>query len=171
VGFLYVRRAILDTLHPPMIDLFSARWVATDRYELRADARRFENWENNYAAKLGMGRAIDYALEIGIDNIEQEVTRLSAMLRDMLAAVPGVTVHDIGSRKCGIVTFSVAGAAAREIEQHLRANRILVSVSSPASTLIDASRRELPDLVRSGVHYFNQESELQSLVEAVSNFR
>ena len=171
VGFLYVRSAILDTLHPPMIDLFSARWVAVDQYELRADARRFENWENNYAARLGMGRAIDYALEIGIDNIEQEVTRLSAMLRDMLAAVPGVTVHDIGNRKCGIVTFSVADSAASDIEKHLRANQILVSVSSPASTLIDASRRELPDLVRSGVHYFNQESELQSLVEAVSNFR
>ncbi len=171
MGFLYVRDSILDSLHPPMIDLFSARWVAADQYELRADARRFENWENNYAAKLGMGRAIDYALEIGIDNIEQEVTRLSAMLREMLAAVPGVTVQDIGNRKCGIVTFSVADTAAREIEQHLRANRILVSVSSPASTLIDASRRELPDLVRSGVHYFNQESELQSLVEAVSNFR
>ncbi len=171
MGFLYVRDSILDSLHPPMIDLFSARWVAADHYELRADARRFENWENNYAAKLGMGRAIDYALEIGIDNIEQEVTRLSAMLREMLAAVPGVTVQDIGNRKCGIVTFSVADTAAREIEQHLRANRILVSVSSPASTLIDASRRELPDLVRSGVHYFNQESELQSLVEAVSNFR
>ena len=171
MGFLYVRDSILDSLHPPMIDLFSARWVAADRYELRADARRFENWENNYAARLGMGRAIDYALEIGIDNIEQEVTRLSAMLRDMLAAVPGVTVHDIGNRKCGIVTFSVADSAASDIEKHLRANQILVSVSSPASTLIDASRRELPDLVRSGVHYFNQESELQSLVEAVSNFR
>ena len=171
MGFLYVRDSILDSLHPPMIDLFSARWVAADHYELRADARRFENWENNYAAKLGMGCAIDYALEIGIDNIEQEVTRLSAMLRELLAAVPGVTVHDIGNRKCGIVTFSVAGSAAGDIEKHLRANQILVSVSSPASTLIDASRRELPDLVRSGVHYFNQESELKSLVEAVSNFR
>jgi cysteine desulfurase/selenocysteine lyase len=93
------------------------------------------------------------------------------MMRELLAAVPGVTVHDIGNRKCGIVTFSVAGAAAGDIEKHLRENRILVSVSSPASTLIDASRRELPDLVRSGVHYFNQESELKSLVAAVSNFR
>jgi len=170
VGFLYVRNAILDTLHPPMIDLFSARWVAADRYELRADARRFENWESNYAAKLGMGRAIEYALDIGVDVIQQEVTRLSTLLRDMLAVVPGVTLHDIGKRKCGIVTFSVAGVAAVEIETYLRNKRILVSVSSPASTLIDARRRELPDLVRSGVHYFNTEAELETLVAALQRY-
>jgi selenocysteine lyase/cysteine desulfurase len=167
-GFLYVRRAALENLHPPMIDLFSARWVAADRYELRADARRFENWENNYAAKLGLGRAIDYALDIGIEAIEREVTRLAALLRERLAALPGVTVQDIGRRQCGIVTFSVAGVEATEIETRLREARILVSVSSPSSTLIDASRRRLPSLVRSGVHYFNLESELDALVDVVS---
>jgi selenocysteine lyase/cysteine desulfurase len=168
VGFLYVRNAVIDKLHPPMIDLYSACWVAADRYELRGDARRFENWENNYAARLGLGRAIDYALDIGIDAIEREVTRLAALLRERLAALPGVTVQDIGRRQCGIVTFSVAGVEAAEIETRLRAARILVSVSSPASTLIDASRRKLPKLVRSGVHYFNLESELDALVAAVS---
>jgi len=168
VGFLYVRASALDNLHPPMIDLYSARWVAADRYELRADARRFENWENNYAARLGLGRAIDYALDVGIDAIEREVTRLAALLRERLAAVPGVSVHDIGRRRCGIVTFSVAGVEAAQIETRLRAARILVSVSSPASTLIDAERRKLPSLVRSGVHYFNLESELDALVAEVS---
>ena len=134
---------------------------------MRADARRFENWENNYAAKLGLGRAIDYALDIGIDAIEQEVTRLAALLRASLASVPGVTVHDIGARKCGIVTFSVEAVAAAAIESELREKQIMVSVSSPASTLIDASRRQLPELVRSGVHYFNTEAELDALVSAV----
>jgi selenocysteine lyase/cysteine desulfurase len=167
VGFLYVRSTVLDTLHPPMIDLFSAHWVAADRYELRADARRFENWENNYAARLGLGRAIDYALDIGIEVIEREVTRLAALLRDLLHAVPAVTVQDIGRHKCGIVTFSMAGVEAVEIETYLRKNRILVSVSSPASTLIDANRRQLPVLVRSGVHYFNTEAELEALVATV----
>jgi selenocysteine lyase/cysteine desulfurase len=169
VGFLYVRNAVLDSLHPPMIDLFSARWLAVDRYELRADARRFENWENNYAAKLGLGRAVEYALEIGVDVIEREVIRLADSLREQLSAVAGVTVQDIGERKCGIVTFSVAGVEASSVEKRLRDNGILVSVSSPNSTLIDATRRQLPDLVRSGVHYFNTDAELERLVHCVSD--
>ena len=167
VGFLFVSNRVLESLHPPMIDLFSATWVDADHYELRQDARRFENWESNYAAKLGLGSAIDYALGIGLDNIEAEVSRLADLLRAMLGEIPGVSVHDIGSRKCGIVTFSIAGIAATEVETRLRQNKVQVSVSSPVSTLIDATRRKLPDLVRSSVHYYNQESELDALVNCV----
>ena len=170
VGFLYVRRSRLESLHPPMIDLFSAQWLAPDRYELRADARRFENWENNYAAKLGLGTAIDYALEIGLDAIEAEVVRLADRLRQQLASIPGVTVQDIGARKCGIVTFSVDGVEASTVQSRLSSQNIMTSVSSPASTLIDARRRQLPDLVRSAVHYFNTDEELDRLVDCVASY-
>ena len=169
VGFLYVSNRIVDSLHPPMIDLFSATWIDAEHYELRKDARRFENWENNYSAKLGLGSAVDYALEIGLDNIEAEITRLAASLRAMLAEIPAVSVHDIGKRKCGIVSFSVAGVDAGEIETRLRQDGINVSVSTPNSTLIDATRRQLPEVVRASVHYYNQDSELRALVDVVKS--
>jgi selenocysteine lyase/cysteine desulfurase len=167
VGFLYVSSRIVESLHPPMIDLFSAIWVDVGRYELRKDARRFENWESNYAAKLGLGSAIDYALNIGLDNIEIEVSRLADIFRARIGEIPGVSVHDIGKRKCGIVTFSVAGVDSAEVETRLRESKIQVSASSPASTLIDARRRELPVLVRASVHYYNQEAQIDALVSCV----
>ncbi len=67
-GFLYVRQGLLETLEPPMIDLFAATWTGPDSYKLRPDAKRFENWENNYAARLGLGVAADYALQVGLQN-------------------------------------------------------------------------------------------------------
>ncbi len=166
-GFLYVSRRVLQTMHPPMIDLFSAIWTDADHYELRPDARRFENWESNYAAKLGFGRAIDYALDIGIANIEAEVTRLAHKLRNRLCEIAGVSVRDIGKRRCGIVTFSVDGQDSYEFADRLIASNINVSVTSPSSTLLDATRRKLPNLVRSSVHYFNQDSEIETFVSAV----
>ena len=166
-GFLYVSNRILDDLHPPMIDMLSAKWTGIDEYQLRPDARRFENWENNYAARLGLGRAIDYALEIGIDNIAAEILRLADRLRDGLAEIPGVTVFDIGRRKCGIVTFALNGVASPEIESRLRENGVHVSFTTPSSTLIDATRRQLPDMVRASVHYFNEDSEIDSCVKLV----
>jgi selenocysteine lyase/cysteine desulfurase len=76
-------------------------------------------------------------------------------------------VHDIGRRKCGIVTFSLAGVAAAEVETRLRQEGVNVSMSSPSSTLIDATRRHLPDLVRASVHYYNQDAELERVVGLV----
>ena len=163
-GFLYVSRRVVEELHPPMIDLFSAEWVEPDCYVLRKDARRFENWENNYAARLGLGAAIDYALAIGIDAIEAEVTRLAGALRERLAGLPGVTVHDIGRRRCGIVSFSIDGIEAAAIEDYLRDHRVNVSRSGPSSTLIDARRRGLPELVRASLHCFNGDDEIERFV-------
>src|ERR671922_276713 len=67
-GFLYVRRSLLEQLDPPMIDLHAATWVAADRYEMLPNARRFENWETNYAGKVALGVAIDYAMQWGVDD-------------------------------------------------------------------------------------------------------
>ncbi len=50
-GFLYVRRSVLGQFDPPFLDLHAADWVATDRYEMRPDSRRFETWETNVAGK------------------------------------------------------------------------------------------------------------------------
>jgi selenocysteine lyase/cysteine desulfurase len=60
---------------------FGAPWVSLDRYELRPDARRFENWEFNYAAVLGLGAAVDYALAIGTYSISFAVASTLLMRR------------------------------------------------------------------------------------------
>ena len=73
-GLLYVRRAILDRLEPPFLDLHAAQWVTPERFEMRPDARRFENWETYYAGKIGLGVAIEYALQWGIEAIWARVT-------------------------------------------------------------------------------------------------
>ncbi len=61
-GFMYVRRDLIERLEPPLLDLHAAEWLADGSYSIRPDARRFENWETNYASKIGLGVAVDYAL-------------------------------------------------------------------------------------------------------------
>jgi len=168
-GFLYVRRDALERLEPPMIDHHGAEWVARDRFALRPDARRFENWEASYATRLGLGAAIDYALEWGIDAIRERSWQLADALRKRLSALPGVEVHDVGAERCAIVTFTVAGVDASAAKAALVADAMNVSVSDVTSARIDFEARALHSVVRASPHYFNSEDELDRFVDAVAS--
>jgi selenocysteine lyase/cysteine desulfurase len=167
IGFLYVERAITEMLEPPLLDLHAATWVAKDRYELRPDALRFENWEANIAAKVGLGVAVEYALGWGIGAIEQRVTELAAQFRTQLAAVQGVTVRDLGQRRCGIVTFDAASRTPQQIKAFLAAERINVSISPVEYSLLDLGERGLANLVRASVHYYNTGAELERFCDVL----
>jgi cysteine desulfurase/selenocysteine lyase len=168
-GFLYVRSSMLERLEPPFLDMRAADWVEPDRYVLRPDAIRFEEWEQAYAAKAGLSTAIDYALGWGLDSIWQRIAALGESLRTRLGDVEGVTVRDLGAVRCGIVTFTVDGVEAGELKERLARERINVTVSPRSSTLLDSNARALPDLVRASVHYYNTDEELDRLVETISN--
>jgi selenocysteine lyase/cysteine desulfurase len=166
-GFLYVRRTLLESLEPPFLDMHAAEWVARDLYEVRNDARRFENWETNYAGKIALGVAIDYAQDWGLNVIKQRVTTLAATLRTRLRDLPGVKVHDLGIERCGIVTFTVDGRDPPVIQRSLAEHRINVSVSARSSTLLDMEARGLACLVRASVHYYNSVEEIERFCETL----
>lgn len=163
-GFLYVRRSALEAFEPPVIDLHGATWVEARGYELRPDARRYENWEFNHAAVHGLRQAVSEALALGTAEIEKVVVRLGERLRTELRAA-GLETFDIGERQSAIVTTSVPGVPAAEVRDRLHARGVNVSVTGPASTRIDAERRGLPDLVRLSPHYYNTDDELTATVE------
>ncbi len=166
-GFLYVRKDWLDRIEPHTLDLYGATLVAPDRYEMRPDARRFEMWESNVAARIGLGVAVDYALSWGLEAIRDRAFALADGLRAQLAAVPGVTVHDLGAERCAIVTFTVDGAASARVKAALGEQGINLSVSTASSTRFDMDARGLTDLVRASPHYYNDEEEVERLVKAV----
>ena len=168
MGFLYVRRDLADGLEPPFIDYRSARWTSRDEYRVESGARRFENWEANYAAKLGLGVAVDYALGWGLEAIERRVVGLADRMRAGLSRTPGIAVHDPGSRRSGIVTFTVAGREPATVEADLRARRINVSVSDVAYHRLGLESRGLGSVVRASAHYYNTEDEVDTLVAALA---
>jgi len=167
-GFLYVRRPLLQRLEPPMIDHFAAPWVSRDHYQLRDDARRFETWENNYAARLGLGAAVDYALAIGLGPIEQRCRLLAERLRNGLAAISGITIRDLGRTPGAIVSFTMEGYEADTIVSSAAAAGITIGASHPSSTRIDAKVRALPIVVRASPHYYNTEAEIDRLIDHVA---
>ena len=168
-GFLWVREPLIETLDPPLLDLHAATLTGPESYEVRNDARRFENWESFVAGRLGLAAAIDYALDLGMDAIRNRIYALAQRLRTGLNALSGVTVRDLGAEKCGIVSFTVDGYAPADIKETLAAQRFNVSASRRSSTLLDMADRQIDALVRASVHYYNTEEEVDRLIAAVDS--
>ena len=166
-GFLYVAKDWIERLDPPLLDQHAATLLNEREYEIRTDARRFENWECFFAGKAALGTAVDYALGWGLDAIEQRVVSLADRLRSGLSAIPGVTVVDEGARKCGIVTFTKDGEDPEAIKARMATQAINISVSGDSGMRVNYDRRGLTTTVRSSVHYVNTEAELDRFLNAL----
>ena len=167
MGFLYASDQALRTIEPPFLDLHAATWTSVDSYEIRTDAKRFENWETNYAAKLGLGVAVDYALELGVERTWPYIQELAGMLRRELEATGTVDVYDKGAVRGGIVTFSVDGFEAEHVQAVLAGSNVNTSISLPEYARYDLAGRHLPTLVRASVHYYNTPHEIARLLDAL----
>ncbi|MBI4642122.1 MAG: aminotransferase class V-fold PLP-dependent enzyme [Candidatus Tectomicrobia bacterium] len=169
MGFLYIECDLAQSLEPILLDLHAAMLSSSDDFTILPNARRFENWEANFAAKLGMGAAVEYALELGLDSIWARIQTISLYLRECLGSIPGVTVTDQGALKSGIVTFTVKGIAAEVVRDALLAEKINVTSSSFRATILDMQERGLPAVVRTSVHAYNTEEEVERVAEKVAS--
>ncbi|MFL5954494.1 MAG: aminotransferase class V-fold PLP-dependent enzyme [Gaiellaceae bacterium] len=170
-GFLYVRRELIGRLEPPFLDMHAAEWLPDGSYRIRGDARRFENWETYYAGKVGLGVAADYALEIGVDAVWARIQLLATRLRALLGELDGVTLLDRVAVLGATVTFDVDGIAPEEVKRRLAAEAVNVSVMEAESAQLDYGARGIAEAVRSSVHYYNSEEELERLASAITRAR
>lgn len=167
VGFLYVREGFVDQLDPVFVELGTAPVVLPDRYEMATGAQRFETWEKAHGNGAGLGAAVDYAMEIGLDDIWERIQVLAATMRELLGEIDGVSVYDRGSVKGGIVTFDVQGRQMLEVQELLAERSINVSTVTPFSAPVDMYGRNIEGLIRASVHAYNTVEEVEDLVEAI----
>jgi selenocysteine lyase/cysteine desulfurase len=168
-GFLYVSdKALNQGLEPLFIDMRGADWIEKDLYKQKDGAIRFEDWEFAYALLLGTGAAIDYLLRLDISTVEKQVQYLSSYLREGLGRIHGVTIHDKGKQRAGLVTFHLKDADPDFIKRDLSAKKINVVTSIRDYAVIDYDEKGVDWTIRVSPHYFNTPGELDIFVEQVS---
>ncbi len=166
-GLLAVRRPLLDRLAPEAPDVRGARWTAERSWELVPDAKRFELWEAAHALRLGLGAALSDLGTLGIDTVARHLATLATSLRERLSALPGVHITDPPAAGGAIVTFVVDGLDASEVQRQLTYRRVHLIAVPAGHGRWDMDHRGLTKVVRASVHVYNDEDDLDALVEAV----
>jgi selenocysteine lyase/cysteine desulfurase len=170
IGFLYVSDSALAAgAYPLLVDMHGATWTDPDRFDLTPDARRFESWEIAQALVLGLGAAVRYALEVGLDTSRDRSRALAEYARARLGQLPGVRVLDRGAERCAIVTLEPGGRPAAEIKLALRARGINTSSPEREDAVIDMDQKGTASAIRISPHYYNTASEVDQAVEALAD--
>jgi selenocysteine lyase/cysteine desulfurase len=168
-GLLYVKTGFAEQMSPPGVGGSAAVWEDAQHYALRPGNERLLEFEVPIAAHLGLGVAIDHALDIGVDAIAARVADLAERLREGLATLDGVAVHDGGRSRCGIVTFTSTRASPVEVKERASTAGVNVSVTEAPWARLDMAPPHPTSVVRASPHYYNTESELDRLLEVVDS--
>eukprot|EP00210_Caulerpa_lentillifera_P000913 g883.t1 len=168
VGFLYINREQFECFEPTAMDVRGAIWNSPMKYTPLENARRCEQYEINFGAKVGFGVAVEYCMELGVDWIAHRIKQLATYLRQQLQGIPRVSVHDHCSTLCGIVSFTLHKKSSEEMVHVLRNKKINVSCSKISSTRLKMQQQGLESVVRASVHYYNSFDELDLFLNALN---
>jgi cysteine desulfurase/selenocysteine lyase len=162
-GLMYVRRGFLSQLIPAVIDQFSAPFSGRD-YTLRNDARRFETSEACVAARLGLRKAIQSALTLGIGPIQNKISQHANTIRKGLSSIRHVHLHDLGQHQSGLVSFTVSGMNANDVRTRLMSAGVEVGLNGISLTPLDMQARGLTDILRASPHVYTTREDIEKLL-------
>jgi cysteine desulfurase/selenocysteine lyase len=160
-GFLYVRNALIAQMQPVLIGWWNASVDAAGGLSLSTTARRFEAGCPIVPSILGMGKAIDYAQSIGMEEIFARVQQLTRYALEQLRTLPGAQIYGPSNiaQRLSLLPFNVTGLEPDAIVAHLEASGVIIEAGHFMATPI-LKRFNIERMARLAVHYFNTEQEI-----------
>lgn len=166
IGVLYGKKSLLDRMEPvefggEMIDdvgLYESTWKELPY--------KFEGGTPIIAGAVGLGAAIDFLEEIGMDDILRHETKLAAYAEGRLAEIEGLSVYGPKGRQVGVVTFNLGDVHPHDVATVLDAEGIAIRAGhhccQPLMRWLKVS-----STARASLYLYNTEEDIDRLVAAL----
>ncbi|MCM3672356.1 cysteine desulfurase [Peribacillus simplex] len=168
IGVLYGKKELLEKMEPiefggEMIDfvgLYESTWKELPW--------KFEGGTPIIAGAIGIGAAIDFLEEIGLDNIERHEHKLAAYAMEKMSAVEGLTIYGPkdAEKRAGVVTFNINDVHPHDVATVLDADGIAVRAghhcAQPLMKWLDVS-----STARASFYLYNTEEDIDKLVSGL----
>ncbi|HFI0041019.1 TPA: cysteine desulfurase [Streptococcus suis] len=168
IGILYGKEELLNFMSPvefggEMIDFVyeqSATWKELPW--------KFEAGTPNIAGAIGLGAAIDYLTEIGMDAIQAHEAELVDYVFPKLQAIPGLTIYgsqDL-SKRTGVIAFNLDDLHPHDVATALDYEGVAVRAGHHCAQPL-LRYLQVPATVRASFYIYNTKSDCDKLVEAI----
>jgi cysteine desulfurase/selenocysteine lyase len=168
VGVLWGRREILEGMPPFMAGGEMIRRVELERSEWAEIPHKFEAGTPAIAEAIGLGAAVDYLSDLGMEAVRAHEKELTAYALERLVEVPGLTVYgptDLEVRG-GVATFALDSAHPHDIATILDSEAVAVRAGHHCAMPLH-KRLCLPASTRASFYIYNTPEEIDRLIEAL----
>ncbi|HJY82789.1 MAG TPA: cysteine desulfurase [Candidatus Binatia bacterium] len=166
IGILYGKAALLEAMPPYQGggDMISA--VTFEKTHYNTLPYKFEAGTPDIAGVVGLGAAIDYLSEVGLDAITAYEHELLAYATDALSTINGVRIIGTAGEKTGVLSFVLDGIHAHDIGTILDHEGIAIRAGHHCAMPV-MQRFGVPATARASLAFYNTKEEVDALIRAI----
>ncbi|MFS0822126.1 cysteine desulfurase [Bacillus sp. 1P02SD] len=165
IGVLYGKKALLEKMEPvetggemiDFVDLYESTWKELPW--------KFEAGTPIIAGAIGLGAAIDFLEDIGLDQILEHEHNLANYAMERLSQVEGLTIYG-PKHRAGLVTFNIDDVHPHDVATVLDADGIAVRAGHHCAQPL-MKWLKVSATARASFYLYNTEQEIDKLVEGL----
>ena len=169
VGVLYGKRELLEQANCYMLGGgMNESFDSEKEILLKSLPYKFEAGTQNIAGVIGLGAAIKYINNLGIDNINSYETKLRSYLIDKLEKLPYIDIINYEADSA-IVSFNVDKIFPQDIAYYLNKYNVCVRAGNHCAKLVK-NVTGVTNSVRISLSFYNTEEEIDEVVTLLSDY-
>ncbi len=170
IGVLYGKSALLDGMPPYQGggDMISS--VTFEKTTYNKLPYKFEAGTPDIAGVIGLGAALSYVNELGIENIAAHEHELLAYATEKVSAIPGVRLIGTAKERAGVISFVVEGVHPHDVGTILDQEGIAIRAGHHCSQPV-MERFGIPATARASFAVYNTFEEIDALVRGIGKVR
>ena len=166
VGVLYGKADLLDAMPPYQGggDMISS--VTFEKTIYNSLPYKFEAGTSNIAGGIGLGAAIDYLNQLGMENVAAYEDELLAYATDAVSRIPGLKIIGTAEKKAGVISFVMEGIHPHDVGTILDQEGIAVRTGHHCAQPL-MERFGIPATTRASLAFYNTKREIDALVAGI----
>ncbi|MGH3090063.1 MAG: cysteine desulfurase [Rubrobacteraceae bacterium] len=170
VGFLWGRPEVLDSMEPFLGGGEMIREVKLETSTWNELPHKFEAGTMNVAQVVGLGAAVDYLNDLGMENVREHEKKLGEYAYRRLTEMEGVTVYGPSENRTGVVSFSLPDVHPHDISQLLDEEGVAIRSGHHCCQPL-MRRLGVAATARASFYLYNTEEEVDALMDAIQKTR
>ena len=166
IGILYGRAALLENMQPFKGGGDMILSVTFEKTTYNTIPHKFEAGTPPIAAAIGLGAAVDYLSEIGMDAIAAHELALLKYASEQINAMPGVRIIGTAEHKAAVLSFAVDGVHPHDIGTLLNQEGVAVRTGHHCAQPV-MQRLHVPATSRASFAFYNSMDEVDALIAGI----